>query len=122
VLVVEDNEDAGATLVDLLSLGGHEVTLVTTGEAAIRETLARRPSVLICDVGLPDMSGHEVIRAIRAAPGAPPVFAVAVTGYAQPQDRTAPLSAGFDQHLAKPPAVEDLLTILSEVASHAPAR
>jgi PAS domain S-box-containing protein len=116
ILVVEDNEDAAATLADLLDLDGHDVVTAGTGRAGIDAVLARPPDVLICDVGLPDLSGHGVIREVRARLPLGGVFAIALTGYAQPQDREAALSAGFDAHLPKPPPLDALDALLREAA------
>jgi PAS domain S-box-containing protein len=116
ILIVEDNEDAGASLADLLTLGGHEVAVATTARAGIAMASAHPPDVLLCDVGLPDLSGHDVIRALRERPEGRSVFAVALTGYAQPEDRAKALSAGFDAHLAKPPALDRLDALLAEAA------
>ncbi len=116
VLIVEDNEDAAATLGEILSMAGSRVSTVATGRAGVFAAAAERPDVIICDIGLPDMSGHDVIRAIRATGSGRRVFAVALTGYAQPEDREAALAAGFDAHLPKPPQMEDLEQLLSEAA------
>ena len=116
ILIVEDNVDAGATLADLLSLGGNSVRTVSSGRAGVEATLGEPPDVLICDIGLPDLSGHEVIRAVRASPAGRDVFAIALTGYAQPHDREEALAAGFDAHLPKPPAIADLERLLLRAA------
>ncbi|HET9596936.1 MAG TPA: ATP-binding protein [Anaeromyxobacteraceae bacterium] len=117
VLVVDDNEDAAATLADLLALMGHRVATAGTGRAAIDAVARSRPDVLVCDIGLPDLSGLEVIRTIRAAAaGDAAIFAVALTGFAQPEDRRAALGAGFDAHLPKPPPLEQLEALLREAA------
>ncbi|HET8539632.1 MAG TPA: ATP-binding protein [Anaeromyxobacter sp.] len=116
ILVVEDNEDAATTLADILALGGHQVRVVGTGRAGVEAALAVPPDVLVCDIGLPDMSGHDVVRALRAAASAGPPYAIALTGYAQPQDREAALAAGFDAHLAKPPPLDELNALLAAAA------
>jgi CheY-like chemotaxis protein len=116
ILLVEDNEDARESLALLLTLNGHEVSVVTTGRAGVEAVSTHPPDVLICDVGLPDLSGFQVIRAIRAAHPSAGVFAIALTGYAQPQDRDQAFQSGFDAHLAKPPDFAELDQILSEVA------
>ena len=56
------------------------------------------------------------MRAIRSAHPASGIFAIALTGYAQPEDRERALAAGFDAHLAKPPIFEELEEILAGVA------
>jgi CheY-like chemotaxis protein len=71
----------------------------------------------VCDVGLPDLSGHEVIRALRRTPAGRGLFAVALTGYAQPEDRHAALAAGFDAYFPKPAPIDALLAVLASVAA-----
>jgi PAS domain S-box-containing protein len=114
VLVVEDNVDAGLSLADVLGLNGHQVKVVGTGRAGIESVSAHAPAVLICDVGLPDLSGYEVVRTLRAAGSK--VFAVALTGFAQPEDRDRALEAGFDAHLAKPAALDKLNELITKAA------
>jgi PAS domain S-box-containing protein len=116
VQIVEDHDDARESLALLLSLNGHDVTVLSGGHAGVQAAVADPPDVLICDIGLPDLSGLEVIRAIRAACPAGRPFAIALTGYAHAEDREQALGAGFDVHLAKPPAFERLEAILAEVA------
>lgn len=116
IVVIEDNEDAAASLSDLLGLGGHAVATANSGRAGLEAVAAHRPDVIVCDIGLPDMSGHDVIRAVREAGLPPRPFAVALTGYAQPRDRNEALSAGFDAHLPKPPPLDELEALLGEAA------
>ncbi len=117
ILVVEDNEDTGATLADMLELSGHKVRVVGTGRAGVEATSVNVPDVLICDIGLPDLSGFEVIRAIRAAHPASAMFAIAFSGYADRQDRDEALGAGFDAHLAKPASLDELDELLIQAAN-----
>jgi PAS domain S-box-containing protein len=117
ILIVDDNEDGAETLAALLSLHGHETRVVTTGTAAVREALAMRPRVLVCDIGLPDITGYDVLRCIRSAPTSRTLFAIALTGYVQPQDREEARRAGFDEHMPKPPDVEELVGVLKRVAA-----
>jgi CheY-like chemotaxis protein len=113
---VEDNRDARESLSLLLELNDHEVTAVGSGREAIEAVDALRPDVVVCDIGLPDVSGLDVIRAIRAAHPTGGPYTVALTGFAQREDREQALLAGFDAHLAKPPRFEDLDELLLEVA------
>jgi CheY-like chemotaxis protein len=113
VLIVEDNADAAETLADLLQLSGHDTRIAGDGSAALAAAAEMRPEVVICDIGLPDMTGHEVMRALRARAGAPRPFAIALSGYAQPEDKRRALDAGFDAHLAKPPRIDELERLLA---------
>ncbi|WP_242333629.1 MULTISPECIES: ATP-binding protein [Anaeromyxobacter] len=113
VLVIEDNVDAAETLRELLLMWGHEVAVAHDGAAGVERARALRPEVVLCDIGLPVMSGYEVARAIRADPTLGATFLVAVTGYALPEDRRLAADAGFSRHLAKPVAVETLERLLA---------
>jgi signal transduction histidine kinase len=112
VVIIEDSADAARTLADVLQLQGHRVRIAAdarTGLALVRE---RRPDLVLCDIGLPDMSGYDVARTVRAEASTSGVLLVALTGYAQPEDRRRAAEAGFDAHLAKPPSLERLAELL----------
>ena len=120
VLVIEDNPDAAETLRDALQLSGHEVEIALDGPAGIKKALAWEPEVVICDIGLPGMSGYEVARALRADPSLDDCLLVALTGYALPEDIRMANEAGFDRHFAKPTSLGTLVETLASVAhSHA---
>jgi CheY-like chemotaxis protein/nitrogen-specific signal transduction histidine kinase len=119
VLVVEDNRDAADLLRDLLVLGGHRVELAYDGRAAVAKARSFAPDVVICDIGLPEMNGFEVARALRAEAGPSRPMLVAVSGYAQPEDVARGKEAGFDAHMAKPLGIEALSHLLT--ASPGPA-
>ena len=101
VLVVEDNDDVRRMLRRALEIDRHEVYEAPDGTSAVALALARQPNVAFIDIGLPDLDGYEVARAVRQGLGAR-IFLVAVTGYGQPEDRRRALEAGFDEHVAKP--------------------
>jgi CheY-like chemotaxis protein len=115
ILIVEDNLDAATTLADLLALAGHQVEVVHSGREGV-ERARGGPDVLISDLGLPDLHGNEVVRAVRALPGGSRIFTIALTGYAQPDDRASARAAGFDAHLPKPAPMDALHQLLANVA------
>lgn len=115
VLVVDDNQDAADTCRMLLELSGQCVNIAYTGSQALELAEGFEPDVILLDIGLPDMSGYELARKIRAAGWGERVFLIAVTGWGQEEDRRRALEAGFDRHLTKPiegVALEVLLTSL----------
>ena len=117
VLIVEDHRDARTTMRMLLTLHhGHVVHEAADGASALRIALENPPEVALIDVGLPDMSGYEVARRIRAALG-PAIVLVAVTGYGSPDDRRLAHDAGFDFHLVKPVDPKALAGIFDSVRS-----
>lgn len=102
VLVVDDKYDSAETLATYLSLLGHEVRAAHDGVEALEASIAFQPDVVLLDIGLPRMDGLEVARAIRSQPWGANVLLVAVTGWAQADDKRRVAQAGFDQHLTKP--------------------
>ena len=102
VLVVDDNVDAAESLAFLLELKGHELRLAHDGGAALEQAFAFLPHIAFVDIGLPVHDGYEVARALRADERTSHVFLVAVSGYAQEEDRRRSAEAGFDLHFAKP--------------------
>ena len=113
VLIIEDNVDAGQSLADLLELSGHRVTLAHDGRSGIALARELRPQVILCDIGLPDMSGYDVARTLRADEALRGTRLVALSGYAQPEDREQAKEAGFDAHLPKPPPLDRLEALLA---------
>jgi PAS domain S-box-containing protein len=113
VLVIEDNVDAAETLRDVLEMEGHTVEVAYAGDAGLERALAFRPDAVLCDIGLPEMDGYEVARALRADPGiGRRTTLVALTGYARREDIAKARAAGFDAHLAKPPTLEQIAELL----------
>jgi two-component system CheB/CheR fusion protein len=115
VLVIEDNEDAAASLKQVLQLCGHQVQVAADGPTALSLANEERPEVVICDIGLPGMDGYQVARALRADPATRDAYLIALTGYARPDDARRATEAGFDRHLGKPPSIEQLEAMLAEV-------
>jgi PAS domain S-box-containing protein len=108
VLVVDDNEDEASALSDALGVAGHQVAVAHDGEEALAKVRSFRPEVVLCDIGMPRMSGHEVARSMRRDPALQDVRLIALTGYARAEDVRAAQEAGFDDHVAKPASVPTL--------------
>jgi signal transduction histidine kinase len=100
VLVVDDNEDAARSLAEVLVLMGHVADVAHDGPSAVAKVRADPPDVVLCDIGLPGMSGYDVAQVLRKSSGRVQLFAV--SGYAQASDVRKAVEAGFDGHVAKP--------------------
>jgi PAS domain S-box-containing protein len=120
VLVVEDNDDVRLALETVLRLAGCEVAGAADGAAGLAEAQRFRPTVVLVDLGLPDVSGHEVARSLRGDPSQAGVHLVALTGWAQEEDRRQSIAAGFDRHLVKPVEPETVLALLASLPSRVP--
>jgi two-component system CheB/CheR fusion protein len=113
VLIVEDNPDAAHALRMLLELCGYDVSLARTGAEGLAVAKAKRPQVVLCDIGLPGMDGYQVATALRQDPQTAETRLIAVTAYGMEEDRRRALAAGFDVHLVKPVDCDKLLQHLS---------
>lgn len=109
ILLVEDDERLRRALALTLRARGYEVTDVSTGRAALDEAGRRRVDVVILDLGLPDVDGIEVIRAIRADLSVP---IVVLSARRDESDKVQALDAGADDYMTKPFGVDELLARL----------
>jgi DNA-binding response OmpR family regulator len=102
ILIVDDNTSGAQTLSMLLDLDGYAVSIANCGKDALERFSEVKPSIILLDIGLPDMSGYDVAREIRAMPEGQQVTIMAVTGWGSERDRALAQSAGCDLHLTKP--------------------
>ena len=118
VLVVDDQEDARELIRRLLEDCAAEVLTAGTADDAIELLQARRPDVLISDIGMPDADGFELLRRVRALGSSQGgnVPAIALTAFARTEDRTRALRAGFLVHVSKPVDPSELVATVASVA------
>ena len=112
ILLVEDHRDTRRTLSRLLTHFGHEVFAADNIQSAMKIVASGNIDVLLCDIGLPDGTGYEVISQIRQKR---PIKAVAITGFGTEEDVRRSKEAGFDFHLVKPVDLHELQTVLDRV-------
>ena len=112
VLVVEDVRTLRHLLTRTLQKEGFRVSSAAAGDEGLSRYLADRPDVAILDIGLPGIDGYELARRIREADLTPRPLLIALSGYAQPEDRRASAAAGFDEHFAKPADLPKLLEVV----------
>ncbi|HVX14645.1 MAG TPA: response regulator [Pirellulales bacterium] len=114
ILAIEDNADVLRVQTALLRAMGHEVLPVPTSAEALAAAETFRPDVVIIDLGLPDMSGYDLARALRRLPATSNARLIALTGYGTPEARRHSEEAGIDEHFVKPVSVDDLNRVLNE--------
>ena len=102
VLVVEDNDKNLKLTRDILEYAGFTVAVATTGEDAVAQAEVTVPDIILMDLQLPGIDGHEALARLRANPDTRQVPVVALTASAMSMDRERALSAGFDGFLEKP--------------------
>jgi CheY-like chemotaxis protein len=109
ILVVEDNRDNMELMRYLLTAYGYTPMLARGGADAIRSARQRPPDLILMDLQMPEMDGHEASAAIRSEPGLGQCAIVAVTAFAMVGDRERILAAGFDGYISKPIAPESFV-------------
>ena len=112
ILIADDNADALATMATLLELEGHAVHTAADGEQALSAAESLRPELVILDIGMPRLSGHEVAERIRATDWGRAVRLIALTGWGQAHDQARARQAGFDHHFTKPVDLAQLLALV----------
>jgi PAS domain S-box-containing protein len=114
ILLVEDHRDTRHALSRLLTHFGHHTSVAKNIRSALELLASQSFDVILCDIGLPDGSGHEVaVHAKRKGP----IKAVAITGFGTDKDIRRSKDAGFDFHLIKPIDLDELQGVLDQVAS-----
>ena len=116
VLVVDDNVDAAQSLAMLLELMGYDAQAVYSGRAALEAAAEFDPVAVILDIGMPGMNGYEVARRLRESTDSENVALIALSGFAQDDDRSRSMRTGFDAHLVKPVEPETLEALLGRLA------
>jgi two-component system KDP operon response regulator KdpE len=115
VLIVDDEPPIRRFLKTSLSAQGYRVVEADTGAAALKEMAAARPDLVVLDLGLPDMNGLDVIRAIRKASDVP-IVVLSVRG--DEQSKVAALDLGADDYVTKPFGMEELIARLRTAIRH----
>jgi DNA-binding response OmpR family regulator len=115
VLLVEDHGETRSVLTGLLGRSGHEIAAAGTVQEALALLEAAPFEVLICDIGLPDGSGIEVLAEARKRDGWKKL--VALTAHDDTEERERGLLAGFDEYLTKPFEYYELRSLLGDQLS-----
>jgi PAS domain S-box-containing protein len=112
ILLVDDDADTRDFFNFVLEEFGAIVTLVSSATEALQKLANSKPDILLSDIGMPEMDGYMLIRKVRALEAEerrPQIPAIAMTAYAGEINQQQAIAAGFQQHIAKPVAPEDLL-------------
>ena len=102
VLIIEDNADSRESLRLLMELNGNQVMTAADATEGLRIAEAFVPQLVVCDIGLPDIDGFELVHALRDTLAGVDTRFVALTGYGRAEDRDLALDSGFDAFLVKP--------------------
>ncbi len=114
ILVAEDVEDNLELFRDVLELAGYRVVCCGDGLTAVELATRYVPDLVLMDISLPGIDGHEATRRIRAHPATRHLPVIAVTAHAMPADREQALAAGCSTYLAKPVSPRVLMQVVAE--------
>jgi DNA-binding response OmpR family regulator len=109
VLVADDDHDLVLSLTALLRSEGHDVIGVHHGGDVVESVGEYAPDALLLDIGLPKMSGYEIVRQLKERYGSARPVIFAITGRGGPVDRRLSQMVGFDYHFTKPFEPKELL-------------
>ena len=115
ILIVDDNKDSADSLAMLLEITGNRTYMAHDGIEAIEAIEKHRPELVLLDIGLPRLDGHEVCRHVRQQPWGKDIVIIALTGWGQEEDRRKSEEAGFNGHLVKPVDYDKLLELLNRL-------
>jgi PAS domain S-box-containing protein len=116
VFAVDDEPDARDLLRTVLEDQGAKVTSFASAEDALAALKTTKPTVIVCDIGMSQMDGYQLIRTLRAAESRRErIPALALTAFARAEDRKRSLVAGYQAHLAKPFDVGELILVVADL-------
>ena len=114
ILVIDDNQDLARIFCEYLNMVGYKAMVAYSGEEGISIAKEQKPRVVLCDIAMSGMSGHDVAKCIREDDELKDVYLIALSGYSSQKDVERSLEAGFDQHLRKPVSLAVLKQVLDE--------
>jgi two-component system cell cycle response regulator DivK len=112
ILVVEDQEDNRRIIRDLLMSAGYELIEALDGAEGVRLAESERPDLILMDIQLPVLDGHEATRQIKQNPELRHIPIIVVTSYALSGDDQKAMAAGSDGYVAKPFSPRQLLATI----------
>lgn len=109
VLVIEDNKELRENVMELLELGGYDVTVAEDGRKGVETAVQLLPDLILCDVMIPQLNGHEVFKILKAGFRTSFIPFVFLTSAVEKKEVEAAMAAGADAYLGKPFTERDLL-------------
>jgi two-component system, cell cycle response regulator DivK len=117
ILIVEDNELNLKLLNDILEVHGYDTMVTGSGTMALDLARQFHPDLILLDIQLPDISGMDVARHLKAEEQTRDIPLVAVTAFAMQGDRRMILESGCDEYVAKPIDIHDFLALVVRYTS-----
>ena len=107
ILVVDDNQDSRELVMKILKGKGHQLIEAVDGEDALEKVAAEQPNLILLDISLPKIDGHEVTRRLKQNKKFASIPVIALTAHAMKGDKEKALASGCDDYISKPINVRD---------------
>ena len=118
ILVVDDEPNIVQTLQDRLEMNEYQVITAGNGREGLEKIEQERPDVILLDVIMPIMDGHEMLEMLRKQPGGRDVSVIMLTARSQTQDIARANACGIDDYIVKPFDLSELLEKIESVVEH----
>jgi len=112
ILIIEDDDQTRENLGIILQMEGFDVLRASDGVTGVEIALRETPDLIVCDVSMPHLDGHGVLRNLRSNPATLDVPFIFLTARAERQDQRIGMNLGADDYLCKPLEAEDLLAAI----------
>lgn len=112
ILIVEDNLRNRKLICEVLQFQGHTILEAETGEAGVALAREQQPALILMDIRLPGMDGHEALKLLKANASTRHIPIIALTAFAMQGDRERLLGEGFDGYMAKPIDIDEVLEVV----------
>lgn len=109
ILLIEDHPDMRDNIATILKHSGHAVLTAPNGDEGLELARDEMPDLIICDIMMPGMDGHEVLRVVRSEPAIASTPFIFLTAKGEKRDQRAGMNLGADDYLTKPVSAEELL-------------
>jgi len=108
ILIVDDNQDSRELIVKILRNKGYLLSEAVDGEDALARVYSEKPDLILMDISLPKLDGHEVTRRLKSQPAYKDIPVIALTAHVMKGDREKALDAGCNGYISKPINVREL--------------
>ncbi len=118
ILVVDDEPNIVQTLQDRLEMNEYQVVTAGNGREGLEKVEQEKPDVILLDVIMPIMDGHEMLEVLRKQPGGRDISVIMLTARSQTQDIARANACGIDDYIVKPFDLSELLEKIESVVEH----
>ena len=113
ILVIEDHALMRRNVVTILTMEGYAAISAPNGREGLALARSESPDLILCDILMPELDGHEVLRALRAAPATAAIPFIFLTAKGEKSDQRTGMNLGADDYLTKPVSRDELIAALT---------